>query len=77
MGLSLAEMHDLGFRILADANTALLAAYEAWAAYYKEVAKSFTIASRSPEHWEKIEHAMQGAIGLEAMLEIERRTVER
>ena len=77
MGLSLADMHAIGFRILADANTALLAAYEAWAAYYKEAAKTFSIASRSPADWEKLEHAMQDTIGLKALLDIERRTVER
>ena len=77
MGLSLADMHGLGFRILVDANTALLAAYDAWAAYYKEAAKEYSIASRSPQQWEEIEHRMQETIGLKAMLEIERRTVER
>jgi methylisocitrate lyase len=77
MGLSLADMHGLGFRILADANTALLAAYDAWAAYYKEAAQAFSIASRTPKQWKEVEHAMQESIGLKALLDLERRTVER
>lgn len=77
MGLSAAELYDLGFRILVDANTALLAAYEAWRAYYAELANGFAISSRPPETWEKVEHAMQETVGLEELLAIERRTVER
>ena len=77
MGLGLADMHRIGFRILVDANTALLTAYEAWSAYYAEVAKSFSVESRSPKQWEAIEHAMQETIGLKALLAIEKRTVER
>lgn len=77
MGLTLPELHQLGYRILVDANTALLAAYEAWAAYYRELANGFAIASRPPEAWEKIEHAMQATVGLQELLDIERRTVER
>jgi 2-methylisocitrate lyase-like PEP mutase family enzyme len=77
MGVSAAEMHGFGFRILVDANTALLAAYEAWAAYYRELARDFAIASRPPNAWDEIEHAMQETVGLKALLEIEKRTVER
>lgn len=77
MGLSLDELHGLGFRILVDANTALLAAYEAWSAYYRELADGFAIASRPPKAWEQIEHAMQQTIELQTLLDIERRTVER
>ncbi len=74
--MSPAEMHDLGVRILVDTSTPLLAAYEAMAAIYRELADGFAVTSRPLEDWARLQDAEHGTIGLEDLLAIERRTVE-
>jgi 2-methylisocitrate lyase-like PEP mutase family enzyme len=74
--LTPAEMHGFGFRLLVDAATPLLAAYEAMKAVYAEMASGFAVTSRPVKDWERLQHAQHETIGLEGMLEIERRTVE-
>ena len=76
MGLTPAEMHGFGFRLLVDAATPLLAAYEAMKAVYAEMASGFAVTSRPTKDWERLQHAQHETIGLDRMLEIERRTVE-
>ena len=76
LGLSLAEMHALGYRILVDPSAPLLAAYEAMRAVYAELADGFAIRSRPPAAWETLQHALHETIGLDRLLEVERRTVE-
>lgn len=76
LGLSLAEMHALGYRILVDPSAPLLAAYEAMRAAYAELADGFAIRSRPPAAWETLQHALHETIGLDRLLEVERRTVE-
>ena len=70
-------MHAIGFRILVDPAAPLLAAYEAMRAVYAELADGFAIRSRSPADWEALQHAQHATIGLERLLEVERRTVEK
>ncbi|MCZ6559026.1 MAG: isocitrate lyase/PEP mutase family protein [SAR324 cluster bacterium] len=77
MGLTLAEMHALGIRIIVDPVTPLLAAYEAMGAIYQELAGGFAVTARSPEDWEDLQERMHSTIGLEALLAIEKETVER
>ena len=77
MGMSLADMHGLGYRIIADPATPLLAAYEAMKSVYTELADSFTVRSRPPQAWSELQDAQHETIGLEQLLEIERRTVEQ
>ncbi len=76
LGLTPAEMHALGFRLLLDTLTPLLAAYEALGACYRSLAGAFREDSRSPEDWRAVEKDLQRRIGLERLLEIEKATVE-
>jgi methylisocitrate lyase len=76
-GMSLAEMHDHGVRILADPGTALFAIYETVKAYYADLADGFAATSRPPAEWEALEKAMHKTIGLESLIDVEKRTVEK
>ena len=73
---SLADLGALGYRIVADPSTPLLAAYEAWKAVYAELADGFG-AGRPRREWGPTEKEMLGVIGLERLLAIERATVEK
>jgi methylisocitrate lyase len=77
MGLSPAEMGALGYRILVDPVTPLLAAYEAIEAVYRGLAEGFAVTSRPPQDWAGLQEAMHGTIGLEKLLAIEKATVEK
>jgi len=76
-GMTLRELGSLGFRIVADPGTALLAAFGAWQTVYRDLADDFGANSPPRSDWKELEEEMLGVIGLEKLLEIERRTVER
>ncbi|MDP6067294.1 MAG: hypothetical protein QGG75_08585 [Alphaproteobacteria bacterium] len=71
-----ADMGALGFRILVDPSTPLLAAYEAMRAVYAEMADGFAITSRPPQDWSELQEAQHATIDLQRLLDIESRTVE-
>jgi hypothetical protein len=75
--MSAAELHGLGYRLLADPQTALLAAFEAMQAYYTEMADGLAIRSRRHGDWKDLQDRLHDAIGLETLLDVERRTVEK
>ncbi len=75
--MSLDDMAGLGYRILVDPSTPLTAAYEAMRAVYTEMADGFALTSRPVGVWAKLQDEMHETIGLEALLEVERRTVEK
>ena len=75
-GRSLAELGALGYRLIVDAQTPLLAMYEAIKACYAELADGFTITSRPATAWRAVQNDLHQVIGLEAMLAIEKATVE-
>ncbi len=75
--MSLDDMAGLGYRILADPSTPLTAAYEAMRDVYAEMANGFALTSRPPGDWRKLQDDMHETIGLEHLLEVERRTVEK
>ncbi len=77
IGLTPEEMGALGYRILVDPVTPLLAAYEAMGAVYRELAQGFAIKARTPEAWAVVQEQMHGTIGLEKLLAIEKATVEK
>ena len=78
MGLAPAEMGELGFRILVDSQTPLLAAYEAMGAVYRELAgEGFAIASREPAAWSALQQDLHETIGIAKLLAIEKETVEK
>lgn len=76
-GITLGELAGLGFKIVADPATPLLAAYAAWKRVYADLAGAFGAGS-APEHaWEPLEKEMLATIELEKLLAVERATVER
>jgi 2-methylisocitrate lyase-like PEP mutase family enzyme len=75
-GMTLQELGDLGYRIVADPGTPLLAAYAAWKKVYAEMADGFGAGAPATQDWSALERDMFGVIGLEKLLEVERRTVE-
>ena len=76
LGMTLADLGGLGYRIVADPSTPLLAAYSAWKKTYEELADGFA-AGRPKASWDPVEHDMLAVIELEKLLAIERRTVEK
>jgi len=76
LGLTLADLGGLGYKIVADPSTPLLAAYAAWKKVYEELADGFGANTRTKPDWSPVEKDMLGVIDLEKLLAIERATVE-
>ena len=76
-GMTPQDMFGLGFRILVDALTPLFAAYEAMAAYYRDLAQGFAVPARTAASWKAVEEDLHRTIGLARLLAIEKATVER
>jgi 2-methylisocitrate lyase-like PEP mutase family enzyme len=76
LGMTLADLGGLGYRIVADPSTPLLAAYEAWQRTYADLRAAFG-AGTPVRNWGPLEQDMLGVIGLEKLLAVERATVEK
>ena len=76
LGMTLEELGSLGYKIVADPSTPLMAAYSAWKKVYADLADGFGINVTAAPDWGALEKEMFGVIGLEQLLEIERATVE-
>jgi 2-methylisocitrate lyase-like PEP mutase family enzyme len=76
LGMTLADLGGLGYRIVADPSTPLLAAYEAWQRTYADLRGGFG-AGAPARDWGPLEKDMLGVIGLEKLLAVERATVEK
>jgi 2-methylisocitrate lyase-like PEP mutase family enzyme len=76
LGLSLAELGAMGYRIVADPTTPLLAAFAAWRHVYQDLAEDFGASARADPELATAERDMLEVIGLERLLDIERATVE-
>jgi 2-methylisocitrate lyase-like PEP mutase family enzyme len=76
LGMTLADLGGLGYRIVADPSTPLLAAYEAWQRTYADLRAAFG-AGTPARDWGPLEQDMLGVIGLEKLLAVERATVEK
>ena len=76
LGMTLADLGGLGYKIVADPSTPLLAAYEAWKSVYTDLVGGFG-AGRPRRDWGATEKDMLGVIELERLLAIERATVEK
>jgi 2-methylisocitrate lyase-like PEP mutase family enzyme len=76
LGMTLADLGGLGYKIVADPSTPLLAAYEAWKSVYADLVDGFG-AGRPRRDWGATEKDMLGVIELEKLLAIERATVEK
>ena len=77
MGMSLKDLGDLGYRIVADPSTPLLAAYAAWKKVYADLADDFGAGIKTKPDWGPVEQDMLTVIGLEKLLAVERATVEK
>jgi len=76
-GMSLADLGALGYKIVADPSTPLLAAYAAWKKVYQDLADGFGAGIKTKPDWSPVEQDMLGVIGLEKLLAVERATVEK
>jgi 2-methylisocitrate lyase-like PEP mutase family enzyme len=76
LGLSLEDLGGLGYKIVADPSTPLLAAFVAWKKVYAELAQDFG-AGQAKTDWSPVEHEMLDVIGIETLLAVERATVEK
>ena len=76
MGLTLADLGSLGYKIVTDPSTPLLAAYAAWKKVYAELVDGFGAHVRTKPDWSPVETDMLAVIDLEKLLAIERATVE-
>jgi 2-methylisocitrate lyase-like PEP mutase family enzyme len=74
--MSLKELGALGYAIVADPSTPLLAAYVAWKKVYADLAEDFG-ARQSKVDWSPVEHEMLKVIDIEKLLAVERATVEK
>jgi methylisocitrate lyase len=73
--MTLDELGRLGYRIVADPQTPLLAAFGAWKQAYADLRQGFG-AGAPVRDWSALEEEMLDIIGLEQLLEIERHTTE-
>jgi methylisocitrate lyase len=76
LGMSLKDLGGLGYKIVADPSTPLLAAFVAWKKVYAELAQDFG-GGQAKVDWSPVEHAMLDVIGIEPLLAVERATVEK
>ena len=77
LGMTLADLGGLGFKIVADPSTPLLAAFAAWQKVYAHLADGFGIKREGAPDWGPTEEAMLSAIDLEKLLAVERATVAK
>ena len=76
LGMTLEELGALGYKIVADPSTPLIAAYAAWKKVYQDLADGFGARSTDRPDWGAIEKELFAVIGLEKLLAVERATVE-
>lgn len=74
-GMTLAELGALGFRIVADPSTPLLAAFAAWKQVYADLAAGFGVGAKAAD-WGPLEKELHQVIDIEKLLAVERATVE-
>lgn len=77
LGMTLRDLGRLGYRIVADPQTPLLAAYAAWQKVYRDLADGFGATVTARGEWGPIEKEMLATIELEKLLAVERATVEK
>jgi 2-methylisocitrate lyase-like PEP mutase family enzyme len=77
LGMTLRDLGALGYRIVADPQTPLLAAYAAWKKTYEDLARGFGAEGTAKPEWEPLEKAMLATIDIEKLLAVERATVEK
>ena len=76
-GMTLEDLGGLGYKVVADPSTPLLAAYAAWKKVYQDLADGFGARIKAKPDWAPVEQDMLAVIGLEKLLAVERATVEK
>jgi len=76
LGMTLEDLGRLGYRIVADPSTPLLAAYTAWKKVYADLTDGFGAKITAKPDWSPIEQDLLAVIDLERLLAVERATVE-
>jgi hypothetical protein len=76
LGMGLKDLGGLGYKIVADPSTPLLAAFAAWKKIYADLVDDFGSAQAKTD-WSPVEHEMLGVIDIEKLLAVERATVEK
>jgi 2-methylisocitrate lyase-like PEP mutase family enzyme len=76
LGMTLADLGGLGYKIVADPSTPLLAAYAAWKNVYADLAGGFGAQHTVKPDWGPVEKDLLGVIDIEKLLAVERATVE-
>ena len=75
-GMTLQDLGHLGYKIVADPSTPLLAAYAAWKKVYEDLADGFGATLTAKADWTRLEKDMLAVIELDRLLAVERATVE-
>jgi len=76
LGMGLRELGRLGYKIVADPSTPLLAAFVAWKKVYADLTDDFA-AGQPKTDWAPVESDMLRVIDIEKLLAVERATVEK
>jgi 2-methylisocitrate lyase-like PEP mutase family enzyme len=77
MGLTKADLETLGFRLLVDAMTPVLLFHQTMKQCYQAIADGDSAGLFAPQGLGQAQNELHRAIGLDAMLAIERETVEK
>src|SRR3989441_10322592 len=75
-GMTLQDLGYLGYKIVADPSTPLLAAYAAWKKIYEDLAEGFGATLTAKADWTRLEKDMLAVIELDRLLAVERATLE-
>ena len=75
-GMSEADLGGLGFNLLCDAQTALLAQYHAAQGVYAAMARNRCAPPPAGQTWRGVGDAIHDTIDIETLLAVERDTVE-
>jgi 2-methylisocitrate lyase-like PEP mutase family enzyme len=76
-GMTLDELAKLGCRLFIDSSHPFLAGYRAWKECYESMAKDMMSPGMTADEAKAIDKDMKQTIDLEALLDVERRTVEK
>jgi 2-methylisocitrate lyase-like PEP mutase family enzyme len=77
LGMTLRDLGGLGYKIVADPSTPLLAAFGVWKKIYADLAEGFGFGTKPAADWRTLEKELLTAIELEKLLAVERATVEK
>ena len=77
LGMSVEELGELGFKLLIDAAKPMLASFRAWKEIYDTTGPDLSSPALTAEDARRLAVELNEAVGIDALLEIERTTVEQ